>query len=289
YVLSTSGEMELEKAVGDHDHTVACKVVEGIAHGKGVAHGTVGRSGGRGWRDSFGEVEERGEGVCYPEAIGHSMQGAARGRGHGGGRGHLTGRGRGYVHWLGGAAGQGGRCLRLGTASRWEGHSHKEWLSDRRGHQGGGRSGLRQGRRVARLARTRAVRGWQRHTRRGTAERRRDAGAGDHRGGRGQRNEGSRANGMLGGATIGVPGWVNAGVDRGSVAAGPVGARSATRGTASTATRAGALARGGRTRCREVRGVMGTLNGRVAIGPAAAAVGRVLRSRGMRGQVHETG
>ncbi|KAF0096785.1 MAG: hypothetical protein FD142_3184, partial [bacterium] len=66
-------------------------------------------------------------------------------------------------------------------------------------------------------------------------------------------------------------------------------ARAATGGTASTATRAGALARGGRTRCRDIRGMMWALNGCMAIGAAAAAVCRILRAGGMGGQVHEGG
>ena len=216
------------------------------------------------------------------------MQGAARGWGHWGGGGHEPGRRRGLVHWLGGAAGQGSRNLRLGTASRWEGHSHKQWLSDRWGHDGCGRGGLGQGRRVAGLARTRTVGRWQRRTRWGTAEGG-DPWADNHRGGRRQWDERPGADRMLGGASIGVAGWVDARVDRGLVTAGSMRARTATGGTASTATRAGALARGGRTRGRGIRGIMGALDGCMAIGAAAATVGRVLHRRGMGGQVQEAG
>ena len=55
YILGTGGEMQLEEAVGDHHHAVACEVVEGVTHGQGVAYGAVGRGWGRGRRDSLGQ------------------------------------------------------------------------------------------------------------------------------------------------------------------------------------------------------------------------------------------
>ena len=48
YVLGAGGEVEMEGTVVDEDHAVARKLVQGIAHGKVVAKGTVGRGRDRG-------------------------------------------------------------------------------------------------------------------------------------------------------------------------------------------------------------------------------------------------
>ena len=65
--------MELEEATGDYNHALACEMVKGIAHGKGIPQGAVGRSRGRRRGDTFGQIQECWEGIGCPEAIGHTM------------------------------------------------------------------------------------------------------------------------------------------------------------------------------------------------------------------------
>ncbi|KAF0146621.1 MAG: hypothetical protein FD187_3241, partial [bacterium] len=77
YILGTSGEMELEEAVGDHHHAVAGEMVQGIAHGHGISHCAIGGGGDRMRGNLFGQLQERRERVSGPKAIGHPMEGAA--------------------------------------------------------------------------------------------------------------------------------------------------------------------------------------------------------------------